>query len=69
MTAASVVVIDELPKDLPEVSLAEHDDVVEAFSAECAIDALDEAVGVRRQLHPIRMIRHEFSVSRIRFIL
>ena len=44
MAAASVVVIDELAEDLPEVSFAEHDDVVEAFSAECAIDALDEAV-------------------------
>ena len=34
MSTTFVIVIDEFAKDLPEVSFAEHDDVVEAFATE-----------------------------------
>ena len=48
MATALIVVRHEFAKDLPQVSFSEHDDVVEAFPAECSVRALDEAVLPRR---------------------
>ena len=44
MTAALVVVADELGEDRAEVSFAEDDQVVEELTAKCAVHPFDETV-------------------------
>ncbi len=61
MATTAVVVRSELAKDCSEVSFSEHDNMIKALTAERPVDTFDETVGVRRQLHPMGMIRHEFS--------
>jgi hypothetical protein len=54
MCSRFVVVRDVSPKDSTEVSLAEHDDVVETLPSDRADDSFDISVAKGSQLHPFR---------------
>ena len=59
MAARAVVVVDVLPEHVPQMSLAERDDVVEALAADAADRALDE-----RGLHA-GALRHRRGGDRV----
>jgi hypothetical protein len=61
-----VVVREVLTENPPQVSFAQHEDVVEALPPDRSDQAFDERIRVRRRLRSIRPMRRDVSGSLIR---
>jgi hypothetical protein len=57
-----------LPKDALQVTLTEHDDVVDTLATNATEKPLAAGVGAHRQMHPMRAKRRDVSLSRMRSI-